>query len=143
MASLGGNTSLLATEPELIFAGILGVLLFAVALLQLFPKQAQESGEEPGPLGCILLFCYSCFFKPHSKDPKGSQQDALESFYSSQAGIYDATRETLLKGREDMLALAAAQLLLKAKPTNGDARTRRVWVDVRLCVSRAKKEYNG
>jgi hypothetical protein len=33
-----------------------------------------------------LLFCYSCFLKPHSSGAKGGQQDALESFYAGQAG---------------------------------------------------------
>lgn len=69
-------------------------------------------------------FAWTCFLKPHTGDSTGSQQDALESFYKAQAGIYDATRAKLLHGREDMLALAAAQLKaqkLSHKP---------IWVDV-------------
>ncbi|KAI2641040.1 hypothetical protein GGS21DRAFT_502767, partial [Xylaria nigripes] len=42
---------------------------------------------------------------------------------------YDATRKGLLKGREDMLSLAAAQLTLKAKTTESP-NSKRIWVDV-------------
>ncbi|KAK3951002.1 hypothetical protein QBC32DRAFT_263416 [Pseudoneurospora amorphoporcata] len=73
--------------------------------------QVEDSNTNPSSLKSLLLFCYSCFLKPHATaGSTGTQQDALESFYGSQAGIYDATRGTLLKGREDMLALVAAQL---------------------------------
>ena len=61
-----------------------------------------------------------------------NMQDALESFYSSQADVYDVTRSKLLKGREDMLALAAAQLLVKAEKCEKGPSKRRIWVDVRL-----------
>ena len=39
------------------------------------------------------------------------------------------TRKALLKGREDMLALAAAQLRFKAEKQDGSAK-KRIWVDV-------------
>lgn len=59
------------------------------------------------------------------------QQDALESFYKAQAGVYDATRKRLLKGREDMLGLVAAQLVHKAaKERTHDPK--RIWVDVSI-----------
>lgn len=51
-----------------------------------------------------------------------------ESFYKTQADVYDATRTRLLKGREDMLALAAAQL--KHRTEAGLISQRPVWVDV-------------
>ena len=111
-----------------------------------------EVDNSPNTLKSFLLFCYSCFLKPHAKaGTTGTQQDALESFYGSQAGIYDATRGTLLKGREDMLALVAAQLQLRYGPGPGPGlnleeedegqdggatkaetgiRTKPVWVDV-------------
>lgn len=73
-------------------------------------------------------FAYSCFFKPHSGDKTGKQQDALESFYSSQAGIYDATRSKLLDGRETMLGLVAAQL--KFQIGSGQLKHKPIWVDV-------------
>ncbi|KAK1755234.1 hypothetical protein QBC47DRAFT_212254 [Echria macrotheca] len=136
MASLGGNITPPGLDPKLFFAGISGVVLFAIGLFQLSHQQPQGDGhnnkEEPNFLKSVLLFCYSCFLKPHPKTgAKGTQQDALEAFYSGQAGIYDATRKTLLKGREDMLALVAAQLRFKADKSNGGlANGKRIWVDV-------------
>lgn len=89
-----------------------------------------KDGETPGVLRSFVLFFYSCFIKPHQGDSKASQQDALESFYKKQAGAYDATRKLLLRGREDMLALVAAQLEAKAKMASDDSKTKRIWVDV-------------
>lgn len=82
--------------------------------------------------GPYAIFAYNCFFKPiaGSSSEKGSssrQQDALESFYKGQAAIYDSTRAILLQGREEMMALAAAQLRLKNKR---EGFRKRVWVDV-------------
>lgn len=51
-----------------------------------------------------------------------------ESFYKAQADVYDATRTRLLKGREDMLGLVAAQL--KHRTEAGLISQRPVWVDV-------------
>ncbi|KAK4456647.1 hypothetical protein QBC42DRAFT_301841 [Cladorrhinum samala] len=119
--------------------GIAGVALFLTGLLSL-PKhhnkekqerqENQDGSEGPGLAKSLLLFCYSCFLKPHSEDSKKSQQSALESFYASQAGVYDVTRKALLKGREDMLALAAAQLQQKASKKDGYGKMKRIWVDV-------------
>lgn len=76
----------------------------------------------------IAKFAYSCFFKPHTGDGTGNQQDALESFYKSQASIYDATRSKLLQGREDMLALVAAQV--KHRRSTGQISQKPIWVDI-------------
>lgn len=46
-----------------------------------------------------------------------------------QADVYDATRRRLLRGREDMLALVAAQLEFKAKD-NDCGHVKPTWVDV-------------
>jgi betaine lipid synthase len=73
-------------------------------------------------------FAYNCFLKPHSGDGSGSQQDALESFYKAQASIYDATRTRLLQGREDMLALVAAQA--KYRQRAGQISSKPIWVDI-------------
>ena len=73
-------------------------------------------------------FAYSCFLKPHSGDTTGNQQDALESFYNSQASVYDATRNGLLQGRQDMLALVAAQV--KHGRENGRIKQKPIWVDI-------------
>lgn len=51
-----------------------------------------------------------------------------ESFYKAQASVYDATRVQLLRGREDMLGLVAAQLKHRAEA--GLISQRPVWVDV-------------
>ncbi|KAK4498679.1 hypothetical protein PRZ48_009189 [Zasmidium cellare] len=71
-----------------------------------------------------LKFAYASFFKPYTGDGSGNQQDALESFYEYQADAYDTTRAALLRGREDMLQLVAAQL--KYKTFSGKP----VWVDI-------------
>ena len=76
-------------------------------------------------------FFYASFLKPHSAVLSNGQGDALEGFYSGQADSYDVTRARLLKGREDMLALAAAQL--KCRETKKDALEKLIWVDVREC----------
>ncbi|KAF2487531.1 hypothetical protein BDY17DRAFT_244421 [Neohortaea acidophila] len=76
----------------------------------------------------LVTFAYSCFLKPHSGDGTGNQQDALESFYKSQASIYDITRSKLLQGREDMLALVAAQVKYRCEA--GQIRQKPIWVDI-------------
>ena|SRR5437762_10351624 len=68
------------------------------------------------------------FLKPFSD--VGSREDALESFYKNQASVYDVTRSRLLKGREDMLCLAAAQL--KYRELKDGTKKKRIWVDVSL-----------
>ncbi|KAA8575153.1 hypothetical protein EYC84_004358 [Monilinia fructicola] len=90
----------------------------------------EDEEESTNALASFVRFFYASFLKPHSGDGTANgQQDALESFYKAQAGVYDATRKRLLRGREDMLALAAAQLLNKARGerTHGP---KRVWVDI-------------
>ena len=74
-------------------------------------------------------FFYASFLKPHTTVSADGQRDALESFYSSQADAYDVTRTRLLKGREDMLSLAAAQLKFR-EGVEGMPKDR-IWVDVR------------
>lgn len=115
-----------------VLAGIAGVALFAVGISQLFSPSDDKSDENPGLITSAFLFFYSCFIKPHEGDANGSQQAQLESFYATQSGVYDKTRKPLLKGREDMLALVAAQLRFKAE--GDDKKTgagkKRVWVDV-------------
>lgn len=123
-------------DSKIVFAGIAGVFCFAIGLTRVFSNTTPApaaNNETPSLAKSLLLFAYSCFLKPHAGDGKGTQQDALESFYKTQAGIYDSTRRALLKGREDMLALVAAQL--EAHAENGFSKkgkkTKRVWVDVR------------
>lgn len=133
MASLGGNILPPELDNKIVYAGIASVFCFALGLSRVFASTHSEgnaASETPGLVRSLLLFAYGCFLKPHEGDGKGTQQDALESFYKAQAGIYDTTRSTLLKGREDMLALVAAQLEAKSN-MGGLHKPKRVWVDVR------------
>lgn len=118
----------------MVYAGIAGVFCFALGLSRFFKgthhEPANPPSDSPGLVRSLLLFAYGCFLKPHDGDGKGTQQDALESFYRAQAGIYDTTRSALLKGREDMLALVAAQLRAKSE-VDRLGNQKRVWVDVR------------
>jgi betaine lipid synthase len=75
-----------------------------------------------------LKFFYASFLKPHDRGDEPNQQFALESFYRSQAQVYDVTRARLLRGREDLLGLLAAQL--KYKMDKNISNGRPVWVDV-------------
>ncbi|EGY17241.1 hypothetical protein VD0002_g8410 [Verticillium dahliae] len=134
MASLGGNNKLaLDASLQTILAGVAFAVFGSVCIFKVFSKSSLESDQPPSVLKSFLLFFYSCFIKPHNGDKKGTQQDALESFYKKQAGAYDATRRLLLQGREDMLALSAAQLQAKAQAEAQVKRrgnTKRIWVDV-------------
>lgn len=89
---------------------------------------SQNLANSPSSLYTGAAFIWNCFFKPHSGDKSRNQQDALESFYSAQASIYDATRSRLLRGREDMLSLVAAQL--KNRVASGILPARPTWVDM-------------
>ncbi|KAJ9152005.1 3-amino-3-carboxypropyl transferase [Pleurostoma richardsiae] len=131
MASPGGNILGPGLSPKLLFSGIAGVALLATGLSSFLRKPTKAHNESPGLVRAVLLFFYSCFLKPHEDDGKGTQQDALESFYKTQAGVYDSTRKALLKGREDMLGLVAAQLMSRAKKEGkSKEKGKRVWVDV-------------
>ncbi|ELQ36482.1 hypothetical protein OOU_Y34scaffold00657g8 [Pyricularia oryzae Y34] len=113
---------------KLIFTGLGTLLCLGIGLSRLLNKQGPKTGDQsPGLLQAFGLFFYTCFVKPHRVGGTNTQQDALESFYETQASIYDVTRTTLLKGREDMLALAAAQLLHRAKK---QSHQKRIWVDI-------------
>jgi hypothetical protein len=98
--------------------------IFAITLFR-----GKEDEENPSTFTSFLRFFYASFLKPHTGDGAGGQQDALESFYKAQAGVYDATRKRLLRGREDMLGLVAAQLVQKAAK-NRTHDPKRIWVDV-------------
>ncbi|KAJ5351967.1 protein-L-isoaspartate O-methyltransferase [Penicillium brevicompactum] len=94
-------------------------------------SQARVKRQKKSRLSRVfLLFFYACFVKPHGSKENGTQQDALESFYKKQAGIYDKTRKLLLQGREDMLALLASELLSREKVRKSNNVAKPVWVDV-------------
>ena len=104
-------------------------MIGGLCISKISPKDENRSSDGPGLLKSFFLFFYSSFLKPHQGDAKGTQQDALESFYKKQAGAYDATRKLLLRGREDMLSLVSAQLKSKLS-FSSKASKKRIWVDV-------------
>ncbi|PQE06604.1 hypothetical protein CJF31_00009725 [Rutstroemia sp. NJR-2017a BVV2] len=133
MASLTLNILLVDSYSPVLLAGATLLLFIGIvfaANLFLFKKEDAEEEENPNAFKSFLRFFYASFLKPHSGDgTENGQQDALESFYKAQAGVYDATRKRLLRGREDMLALVAAQLVNKAARERTHD-TRRIWVDI-------------
>ncbi|KAL8901272.1 MAG: hypothetical protein Q9192_000633 [Flavoplaca navasiana] len=113
----------LSMGPLLVLAGLL-LIVYAALSSQCKIRLSYNQ---------VVNFCtffYSSFLKPHSKgNALVGQQGALESFYKVQANVYDETRKLLLCGREDMLALAAAQLNFQAQ--QGLFRhSKPVWVDI-------------
>ena len=77
------------------------------------------------PFREVLVFSYNCFLQPLGKTK--NQAERLDRFYQNQAGVYDATRTGLLRGRKTMLKLCAAEMhLLRAK----DPHRKLIWVDI-------------
>lgn len=109
-----------ATGEHPIIAGF-ATIIFSMAAVLLY--RAQNVSR-------LIQFAWCCFFKPI----KGSSQsEHLDDFYSTQAGIYDSTRAHLLKGRETMLQLAAAELKARYEVTPSSPnlmRQPRIWVDM-------------
>lgn len=143
MASLIPNILPKDPHAQIYLVGATLVILIGIIFIATF-RSAKEDEENPSTLKSFGRFFYASFLKPHTGDGAGNgQQDALESFYKAQAGVYDATRKSLLRGREDMLGLVAAQLVQKAaKERTHDPK--RIWVDVSLthtmyCTSRANR----
>lgn len=132
MASLTPN--ILARDPHTQIILVGAALIFLVGLIFAATFRSSRSkrvdDEDLTTFGSFLRFFYASFLKPHTGDGTvNGQQDALESFYKAQAGVYDATRKRLLRGREDMLGLVAAQLVQKAaRERTHDPK--RIWVDV-------------
>ncbi|PVI06173.1 hypothetical protein DM02DRAFT_553413 [Periconia macrospinosa] len=107
---------------------VLSLCVVAIFLFSIFAFASKPQKGEPSTFHAYLKFFYACFVKPHTGDGSGSQQDALESFYKAQADVYDATRTRLLRGREDMLGLVAAQLKHRCEANSISQRP--VWVDI-------------
>lgn len=123
------------------------LLVFGLVAFVHLASTKQVKLELDSGVFTYLKFIYASFLKPHDKSAE-DQQDALESFYktqvclaiaiffgitvnthTAQASAYDATRRRLLRGREDMLGLVAAQL--KHKVENKEIKSgKAVWVDV-------------
>jgi len=140
MASLTPN--ILPKDPyhQILVVGLSLTLLIGIIFAATFrPRRKNEDDAEPSAWTSLVRFFYACFLKPHEDDGNGGQQAALESFYKAQANVYDATRKTLLRGREDMLGLVAAQLVQKAAQ-EGRNPTKRIWVDVSAFPIPARRE---
>lgn len=105
-----------------------GLAIFVLALLTLSYLDVGPLNKPVEGLQAYAKFAWNCFIKPHATN-SANQQDALESFYKAQADVYDTTRSKLLRGREDMLGLVAAQVknANEAKPNS----QKPIWVDVR------------
>ncbi|KAJ5974158.1 hypothetical protein N7481_011368 [Penicillium waksmanii] len=103
-------------------------LVFALVALVLFVSFQPVKIDLNHGAFTYFKFIWASFLKPHDSQA-GDQQDALESFYKTQASVYDATRRRLLRGREDMLGLIAAQL--KHKVESKEIKSgKAVWVDI-------------
>lgn len=112
---------------------ILFVFFVVIALAARFSLTIVSGSKQltvPSGLATFARFFYASFLKPHSGDGAiTGQQAALESFYKAQADVYDATRKRLLRGREDMLGLVAAQLRYK-EGKGAWMGKRPIWVDI-------------
>lgn len=124
------SLSLISIASPLTLTGFSTIALCGLFLSRLLARQRAHSNDHeqhanenasPGRLQAFLLFVYCCFLKPQGD--RSTQQGFLESFYKKQATVYDTTRDRLLQGRTEMLALVAAQL--KSRP-----KSERVWIDV-------------
>ncbi|KAK8170726.1 betaine lipid synthase [Phyllosticta citribraziliensis] len=107
---------------------LLALVLFVLLVFLYALRDTQDTRQKPSnSLHAYIRFVWGCFLKPHTGDGTRNQQDALESFYQAQASVYDATRARLLSGRDDMLALVAAQL--KYKVDAGILPGKPIWID--------------
>ena len=141
MASLIPNILPKDTHSQIIVTGASIAILIGVVFVATFAgKKTPKNDDELSTWSSFVRFFYACFLKPHEKSGENGQQDALESFYKAQAGVYDATRKRLLCGREDMLGLVAAQLKQKAT-ADQSKNQRRIWVDVSTaaCLSQSRQ----
>jgi betaine lipid synthase len=107
-SNLGQWKSSIVNQLRLDFLPSGFVFVSTIALI-LFTYWAMTSGKP------YVLFAYNCFIKPFLiKKPDGvdsaDHQNRLEQFYKDQADVYDVTRKRLLRGRNTMLKLCAAQL---------------------------------
>ena len=73
-------------DPLHLYIAVVAFAIFAlVALVQLLSNKQIKVNMDKGVL-TYVKFVYATFLKPHDKGASG-QQDALESFYSTQVRI--------------------------------------------------------
>ncbi|KAL8790172.1 MAG: hypothetical protein Q9195_006499 [Heterodermia aff. obscurata] len=128
MAQILWDLSSMSPVSYILLAVVAIALLFvgSIFIVLSTPKTSAKSNG----LVTYARFFYASFLKPHTGDGTDTgQQAALESFYKAQADVYDATRKKLLRGREDMLGLVAAQLKYKSE-RGMYVRRKPIWVDI-------------
>lgn len=125
MALLSVSRALRELPSQVVLFLVIAVLLVSVITLLCYLFSPSQLSRTVYDHAC---FCWNCFLKPHTGHRPRNQQDALESFYKAQASIYDSTRMRLLRGRDDMLGLVAAQM--RHRVDSGALDLRPVWVDV-------------
>ncbi|KAI9264805.1 hypothetical protein BY458DRAFT_438106 [Sporodiniella umbellata] len=97
------------------------ISLYIGSCLSMFSLVAWKQVQTP------LKFAYACFLKPLG-DHGNDQQSRLESSPCLFFLVYDHSRHYLLKGRETMLKLCAAQL--KQQIESGKMDQKPIWVDL-------------
>lgn len=127
------NLPSMPTLSAPVVAGILAVGVLATMLILLAHSDHKFESSAMSTVQTYAKFAWNCFIKPHTGSKSGTQQDALESFYKTQASIYDATRSRLLRGREDMLGLVGAQM--RQRVDAGTVSSKPIWVDVSSALS--------
>ncbi|KAG0229869.1 hypothetical protein BGW41_002858 [Actinomortierella wolfii] len=75
-----------------------------------------------------ITFIVNNFLKPLRNTSGETLETRLQNYYSGQASIYDTTRNYLLRGRDSMLALMAAQIKEQAKTL--PAGKKPIWIDL-------------
>ncbi|WEW59111.1 hypothetical protein PRK78_004580 [Emydomyces testavorans] len=118
------GSAFLYVKLAVLASAIIGFILLIFVLNIRKPK-----ADPNNSLISYATFFYANFLKPCGHSDSRGQKYALESFYKTQANIYDSTRKRLLRGREDMLRLLAAQLEFKMGQRKGQQK-RLIWVDV-------------
>ncbi|KAI9710052.1 MAG: hypothetical protein M1812_007516 [Candelaria pacifica] len=127
LSSIEVSTSHVHHLFEVVAVAIFVLLLLSFLFLCPFSQDAKVLFTKTVS---FLRFFYASFIKPHSVSATGTgQQAALESFYKAQADVYDASRGFLLRGREDMLGLVAAQLRYKEEK-RGWKHNKLIWIDL-------------
>ncbi|KZF20217.1 betaine lipid synthase [Xylona heveae TC161] len=128
MALLASMQMLHEPQTQILLCSIILVLFIVTIFAHAFLGSQKLLSFLPESLQNYARFCYGCFIKPHEGRGTRDQKVALESFYKAQASVYDNTRTRLLRGREDMLGLVAAQIRHRVK--QGIVPQKPIWVDM-------------
>eukprot|EP00475_Leptophrys_vorax_P004769 TRINITY_DN1283_c0_g1_i1.p1 TRINITY_DN1283_c0_g1~~TRINITY_DN1283_c0_g1_i1.p1 ORF type:complete len:741 (+),score=247.55 TRINITY_DN1283_c0_g1_i1:43-2265(+) len=114
-------------EWKLIIEALQSSTAFYVSLLSVIGLLALAFHFQ-NAIKSAAAFVYGCFFK---KIDGETQSERLESFYATQAEVYDRTRSRLLGGRVDMLRVCASQLKFAVEGRSlSKMKQELVWVDI-------------